>query len=226
MARACSSPMVATSARAWPTRTVGAVERPRGGPEQVQRADDLIAQPHRQGLHRGEPGAAGGGREPRPAPGFGGQVSRGDGLAGLKAVQARTLVVLQLEQLQQPDGFAGGGHHPQRPARVGQQQPGGGDVQQLPLRSVSTCRKSITSKSATMVSVSSTNVADSSSPSIPPHHLRCTTIRPGPGPGIRAGGGQDRPHAAPSWDGSGSRRRRRRRATISRATSSSGRSVA
>jgi hypothetical protein len=48
-----------------------------------------------------------------------------------EAVQAGTLVVLQLEQLQQPGGLAGGGDHAKLPARVSQQQPGGGDVEQL-----------------------------------------------------------------------------------------------
>ena len=106
-------------------------EGPCIGAEQVQRADDLLAQPHRQGLHGGEPGLPGGGREPRPALRRGGQVRGGDGLAGPVAVQAGTLIVLQLEQLKQPGGFAGGSHHAQLTARISQQQPGGGDVQQL-----------------------------------------------------------------------------------------------
>jgi hypothetical protein len=38
---------------------------------------------------------------------------------------------LQLEQLQQPGSFAGGSHHAQLTSRIRQQQPGGGDVQQL-----------------------------------------------------------------------------------------------
>jgi hypothetical protein len=56
------------------------------------------------------------------------QVRDLDGLARPEAFQAGTLVVLDLEQLQQPGGFAGGGHDAQLTARVGQQQPGGGDV--------------------------------------------------------------------------------------------------
>ena len=121
--------MVATSASAWPTRTLRRVEG-RVGAEQVQRADDLLTQPHRQGLHGSEPGLPGGGREPRPARRLGGQVGGGNG-PGPEAVQARALVVLQLEQLEQPGGLAGRGHHAQLTARVSQQQPGGGDVQQL-----------------------------------------------------------------------------------------------
>ena len=123
--------MVATSARAWPTRMSAGSKGPGAGAEEVQRADDLLAQPHRQGLHGGEPGLLGGGREPRPALRRGGQVLGVDGLAGPEAVQAGTLVALYLEQLKQPGGFAGGGHHAQLTARVSQQQPGGGDVQQL-----------------------------------------------------------------------------------------------
>jgi hypothetical protein len=73
------------------------------------------------------------------------------------------------------------------------------------LRSVSTCRKSMTSKPATMVSVSSTNVCDSSSPSIPAHPLRERQQDP-PGcaaSGARAGG-CGIAHAGPPVDGSGS----------------------
>ena len=123
--------MVATSASAWPTRMSAGARAPAVGAEQVQRADDLLAQPHRQGLHGGEPGLPGGGREPRPAARRGSQVRRGDRPASPEAVQAGTLVVLDLEQLEQPGGFAGGGHHAQLTARVSQQQPGGGDIQQL-----------------------------------------------------------------------------------------------
>jgi hypothetical protein len=109
----------------------GGVEGARGGPEQVQGADDLLPQPHRQGLHGGEPGVAGGCGEPWPVTRLGGEIGSGDGLAGPEAVQAGPLVALQLEQLEQPGGLAGGGHHAQFTARVGQQQPGRGDVQQL-----------------------------------------------------------------------------------------------
>jgi hypothetical protein len=109
----------------------GEVEGARVGAEQVQGADDLLAQPHRQGLHGGEPGVAGGGGKPGPAPCLGGEVGNGDGLAGPEAVQAGSLVALQLEQLEQPGGCAGGGDDTQVTARAGQQQPGRGDVQQL-----------------------------------------------------------------------------------------------
>ena len=67
-------------------------------------------------------------RGQRPADG---QVGDRHRLAGAEAVHARTLVGLQLEQLQQPGAFRGGGHHLQRVLPVGQQQPGRGDAQQL-----------------------------------------------------------------------------------------------
>ena len=75
--------MVATSASAWPMRMSAGSKAPDGA-EQVQRADDLVAQPHRQGLHGGEPGLLGGGGEPGPALRFGGQVGGGDGRASRK----------------------------------------------------------------------------------------------------------------------------------------------
>ncbi len=80
-----------------PDAHVGGVKGARAAAEQVQRADHLIAQPHRQRLHGREPGLPGSGREPRPALRLGVQVRRRDRLAGPEAVQARTLVVLQLE---------------------------------------------------------------------------------------------------------------------------------
>jgi hypothetical protein len=100
------------------------------GAEKVERADDLVAQPHRQGLHGGEAGLSGNGGEPGPAL-LSTQVGGRHGVAGPEAVQAGSLVTLQLEHLKHPGGLAGGGHHAKLPARVGQQQPGGGNVQQL-----------------------------------------------------------------------------------------------
>jgi hypothetical protein len=40
---------------------LGRIERAGESPEQVQRADDLVSQPHRQGLHCPEPGVGRGG---------------------------------------------------------------------------------------------------------------------------------------------------------------------
>jgi len=99
-------------------------QRARIGAEQVQCADDLLTQPHRQRLHSPEPGLPGSRREPRPPHLRGGQVHGLDRPPGPEAFQAGTLVILQLEQLKQPGGLTGGSHHPQLTPRVGQQQPG------------------------------------------------------------------------------------------------------
>ncbi len=61
----------------------------------------------------------------------GGDVGDDDGLPGAVAVQAGALVVLDLEQLGDPRLLGGGSHQLQRPAGVGQQQPGRVDLQQL-----------------------------------------------------------------------------------------------
>ena len=50
---------------------------------------------------------------------------------GVEAVEARPLVVLDLEQLEQPDLLGRGADHPEMADRVGQQDPGRGDFQQL-----------------------------------------------------------------------------------------------
>jgi hypothetical protein len=97
MLRSCSRLMVAYVGRSLAHTYVRGSQGTRDGAEQVQRADDLVAQPHRQGLHGGEPGLLGGGGEPGPALRFGGQVGGGDGPASAEAVQAGTLVVLQLK---------------------------------------------------------------------------------------------------------------------------------
>src|ERR1019366_5545329 len=67
----------------------------RAGAEEVQRADDLLAQPHRQGLHGGEARLLGGGGGPRPAVGWGGHVPRIDGPAGPEAVHPGALVAFR-----------------------------------------------------------------------------------------------------------------------------------
>jgi hypothetical protein len=95
-----------------PDAQVGLAERGGAGAEQVERADDLVPQPHRQGIDGAETGAGRGGREPRPLLARPGQVSGGDRLPGAEAVQARSLVVLDLEQLDQPGFVAGGRGYP------------------------------------------------------------------------------------------------------------------
>jgi hypothetical protein len=110
--------MVATSARAWPMRRSAGPEGAGGGAEQVQCADDLVTQPHRHGFDGAEPGLDGGG-EPRPALIRPGEIGGADALAGAKAVQARSLVVLDLEQLHQAGCLAGCRRDPQRIAGAG-----------------------------------------------------------------------------------------------------------
>ena len=101
-----------------------------GAAQQVQRADDLVAEPHRQGLHGAESRLDGGRREPRPPLIRVGQVGRGDRLAGAEAVQARSLVILDLEQLDQASCLAGCRRDPQLTAGVGQHHAGRGRGQQ------------------------------------------------------------------------------------------------
>ena len=72
--------------------------------------------------------AAGGGR----------QVLLFDALAGAEGVQTGAFLMLELEQLQQPHRFTGGGHQPQgalgtdqHHRRGGQHHSGGGDAEQV-----------------------------------------------------------------------------------------------
>jgi hypothetical protein len=60
---------------------VGRAERARRGPEQVQRADHLLPQPHRQGLDCAEAVLGSGGGERGPSLPGTGEISGGDGLA-------------------------------------------------------------------------------------------------------------------------------------------------
>ena len=105
------------------------VKRAGPGAEQVERADDVGAQPHGQGVDGGESDLAGLRGEARPAARGRGQVGDGDGPAGMEALGAGALVGLELEQLQQPGLFGGGGHQSQGVPLIGQQQPGRGDVE-------------------------------------------------------------------------------------------------
>ena len=80
-----------------PDAQFGLAERAGAGAEEVQGADDLIPQPHRQGVDGAEPGLGRGGGEPGPPLAGVGQVGGGDRLAGAVAVQAGALVILDLE---------------------------------------------------------------------------------------------------------------------------------
>src|SRR5664280_1978408 len=119
-------PSPAATSRA--TRPAGRCSSRRPGPvvEQVERADRLRPQPH---WHRGdgaETGGAGRRDEQRPAGLVAREVAAGDGRAGPDAVQAGPLVVLQLEDPQQPALLAGGGHDRQVALLVIEQQASGG----------------------------------------------------------------------------------------------------
>ena len=70
-------------------------------------------------------------REPRPAGVYFGEVLVHDRLAAAVTVQARAFLRLQLEQLQDPHGLAGGGHHPQVAIRSDQHEAGGGDAEHI-----------------------------------------------------------------------------------------------
>jgi hypothetical protein len=124
--RSCSSPMVATSASAWPTRRSSGWNGPELARKKVERPDDLAPQPHGQGLHGAEPGLHGRGGELGPSLARPGEVSRGDGLAGAEAVQAWSLAILDLEQLNQLGCLAGCRRYAQLAARVSEHDPGGG----------------------------------------------------------------------------------------------------
>ena len=79
------------------------------GAEQSERAEDDARRAHRDGVHGGEAGVDRGGDEPGPALCGGFQVGDRDGLSGGIALDARTLVGLQLEQFQFAGLLGGGG---------------------------------------------------------------------------------------------------------------------
>ena len=110
---------------------VGLAHLARVDAEQVEGADDGAPQPHRQGVHRVEPGGEGFGREPGPATVDRGQVLVHDRLAGAVAVEARAFLGLQLEQLEQAHRLAGRRHHPEVAVGRDEHQPGGGDVEHV-----------------------------------------------------------------------------------------------
>ena len=90
------------------------------------------------------------------------QVGVDDRFAGAERVQAGTLLVLQLEQLQQLDVLVRGGHELQPARLVGEQQTRRRTRSTRPaVRSVSICRNSIRSNSSTRVSATSTKIVAS-----------------------------------------------------------------
>lgn len=113
------------------------------------------------------PGVVGRGREARPAVRVGAEVARRHAAAEAVGVQARTLVGLQLEQLEVAGVFGGGGENVQPSLRVGEHDAGvvtrgmaqaalqqkGGDVDGLPLvrPSVRSRSRARTSRSTPLV---------------------------------------------------------------------------
>ena len=110
---------------------VGLVHLCRLGVEQVEGADHVAAQSHRKGVHGVKPSSMRLGGEARPATVRRRQALVDDRLTGPVAVEARALLGLQLEQLEQVNRLAGRGHHPQVALERGQQQSGGSDVEHL-----------------------------------------------------------------------------------------------
>ena len=136
--------MVAASARAWAMRR-SAGSKGRGTARKRFSADGLVAHPHRQGIDRAEPGLGGGGREPWPPCPRLSQVTGGDGVAAAEAIQARSLVVLDLEQLGHAGRLAGRRRDPQLAARIGEHDPGRGRGRQGDAAVGDMCRESMMS---------------------------------------------------------------------------------
>jgi hypothetical protein len=84
-------------------------------PEEVQGTDDLLTQPHRQRVRRGEAVAHRVRGKPRPWRGAVAKVNVEDRPRRTKAIQTWPLVVLQFEQFQQPGLLTGSRRHTQLP---------------------------------------------------------------------------------------------------------------
>ena len=123
---------MATSARACDDLDVGVAQRADVGAEDAHRADHLL-----RGAAAGRRARSGtrlprrGARTAASGPGASAQVGVDHRLAGAEGVQARSFVVLHLEQLQQLDVLVGGRHELQPAALVGQQQPDVGVADEL-----------------------------------------------------------------------------------------------
>lgn len=107
------------------------VQRPGAGSEQVEGADDPVPQPHRDGVHRPEPGRQCHRPEVGPPAVRDGKVLVHGHQTGPEAVRARALLGLQLEQLHDPHRLTGGRHHPEFAFGRHNHHAGGGDVEDL-----------------------------------------------------------------------------------------------
>jgi hypothetical protein len=104
--------------------------RREGDRRQVEGADDRAPQPRGQGIDRVETGGKSLSSETGPAARGHGEVCLDGRLAASVTVEARSFFGLQLEELQYPHGFAGGGHDPQFAVGLGQHEPGRADTEQ------------------------------------------------------------------------------------------------
>jgi hypothetical protein len=110
---------------------VGLAHGTRFGVEEVERADDLTAQAHRQRMDGVEAGGERLGREARPPVVRGDQVLVDHWQTGAEAVQARALLRLDLEELEHAHGLTRGGHHSQVAIGCDQHETGGSDVEHV-----------------------------------------------------------------------------------------------
>jgi len=127
----------------------------RRGAEQVQGADDLVPQPHRQRLDRAEPGLRRRGGEPRPRLARPGEVSGGDRPAGAAAVQARPWSFWTWNGSISPADWLDAAATRSSPRGSASRAPAADAPSSTTLRSASMYRKSTPSKSATSVSARS-----------------------------------------------------------------------
>ena len=141
-------------------KAVGFVQLAGIGAEQLQRAQDDAGGAHRDGMNGGEPGVERGRDEAGPLRDGGVQIGDRDRLTGGVTIDTRALVGLQLEKLQFAGRLGGGRQQPQLLERVGEQEPGGGDVEQLCAVSVSSVIRSTTSKSSSRMSTRETTASN------------------------------------------------------------------
>ena len=97
------------------------VQAVRCGAEKVECPDDLITQPHRDGVHSGKTHlVCGGGKSRPPLRHVGGaDIADGDDLSAAEAVDAGALIVLNLKQFRHPGLLGRCCHQPQRAAAIG-----------------------------------------------------------------------------------------------------------
>ena len=131
IARSWRMPMVAMSAMACTTARSRAVSARAAGREEIERADHLGAQSHRHRRDRCEAALAGVGRESWPPRRASSERVAGDGRMGPVGVEAGPFFDLELDELDEPHLFARTRHVAELSVRVGEHDPGFGDVEEL-----------------------------------------------------------------------------------------------